>query len=508
MAVKTRQRPLKRDSGFAVAEVNLRRVSDRDYVDNVVPQAKFQSERAWKWHNNIGEIRYSVSRSARIAGYSKLFPVELNLDGSIKQQVESGLPVELVSSIFSPYGGVRGLIERFYTLMKVPADAYLIRVAEDGFDGFHFLSPSELNVPGLGNFAPGASETTEGGGYTWTSLPQSRSTKPITKKISRANFLGRAWAPSSQYVDLPDSPLHALDAECELLYTSTQTLKAKMKSRLAMAGLLFIPSEIQKLASGDKVATSNDSMLTTFVEILTRNVNNWDNAAALAPILLRGPGDAGDKIRWLQMERDVFQTDLELRRELVDRILFGLDIQKQATTGENQSHFAAWSNTEDERRIAVQPDLETMCWVLTRLVLHRGLKAAGWGDDRILRHAVWYDLDRATTRTNRQEDARQAGDRILISETSMRRDMGYDETDIPDDDEMVRRVGVLTKNPVLALWGNPNYDEIDWKLALQLKSEPGPTGAPSDEPTVQPGEGEPGSPDDRETDTPRTDRPA
>lgn len=501
MAVRavTRQRPT--DVQLAAQPINLRRLGDQSYLSAVLPGYLHAHEGPWRWYERLGEIHYSISRSARIAGFAGLKAVAFGKDGKIETELESGPAADLVQGLVSPYGGVRGLIERYYTLMKVPGDSYLIRVGSGAdFDGYMFLSPSEVKPvddSGLPGVNIGAAKKVR-----WVKLPIGASNNPveISEPISRDNFLGRTWAPSHRFVDKADSPLMALDTECELLFTSTMALKAKMKSRLQLAGLLYIPSEIQMVASGEHLTADPDALLKTLVEILTANVSAPDSAAAIAPILLRGPGQFGEMIKFIQMERDIVETEVALRAELIERILFGLDIQKQATEGEHNSRFSAWASSDDERRVAVLPDLEAMCWALNRLVLHPFLKKQKWDDERILRTSVWYELDRATVRANRQEDAKQALDRALIGSKSGRRDLSYGDTDAPeDDDEYTRMVGIAAKEPYLALWGLDVHQRITdaggWEI---IGKKPGPSPEPA-ESKAGPGEGpEPGSPESAE----------
>ena len=217
------------------------------------------------------------------------------------------------------------------------------------------------------------------------------------------------------------------------------------------------------------------------------------------------PGNGAEMVRFITMDREIMDGDIKLRAELINRILFGLDINKPATTGEGESRFQMWTAGDDERRVAVLPDLEALSWALTRLILHRRLKTeaqrgTAFPDEMILRTGVWFELDRAAIRANRQEDARQATDRILISDEAGRRDMGYNETDAIEGDERVRRVGVITKQPYLALWGTPEHKEITDAGGWEIVSgkAPGPLGTPGEEPQAGPGVGDPGSPESAE----------
>lgn len=520
MALKSSPRTktlVRGDEVTAAAQIDLSSRNDQLYTQATVANSRNSGRKPWEWYKKIGEVHYAISRSARIAGYAKLQCVRYGDDGSIEDVVEDGIAADIVAGITSPYGGTRGLIERFYTLMKVPADSYLINVSDEDGDseGYHFLSPDEMDVSSFSRFRRGS------GQLRWITVPSTpymengEKGKQFVREIPNDDMLGRVWSPDHQYVDMTDSALAAMNTECEALYMLTQTIKAKLLSRFTLAGLLYLPNDVstarvtrnQPEVAGQEI----DQTLNFLIAAMTRNVKNWEEATAYMPILLRGPADAGEKIKHIVMDQAVFETDLELRRELIGRILQGLDSNQDMTKGSSdQSHFGMWASADEERRIAVQPDLEVMCWSLERLVLHRRLLEDGMSPEEILRHGVWYDLSASTVHANQQEDARQTRDRGLINAKATRRMSGIREDDALDEksDEYVRWVGQQTKNPMLMVYGTPAYDKVDWDEVLKSPAKTGPApDSPADDPEAGPGEGDPGSPDDRETDIPRTQRP-
>jgi len=520
MALKSNQRTKTLSRGnevTAAAEINLDTRDGQNYTRATVSTSRRTGARPWNWYDNIGEVHYAISRAARIAGYAKLKCVLLDPTGAVESTVDSGLAAETVARIQSPYGGTRGLIDRFYTLMKVPGDSYLIDVVDEDGDseGYHFLSPDEVDVSSFSRWKPGS------GHLRWITVPHAPSgtdgagTSQFYRELKNDDMLGRVWIPNRRYVDMTDSALAALDVECEALDLLTKTIRAKLMSRFALAGLMFLPDTIanarvtrnQSQLAGQEV----DNTVNYLIAAMTRNVKNWEDSTAYMPILLRGPADAGDKIKHIIMDREVFQTDLELRSELINRILQGLDSNQDTTKGtEGQNHFSAWAATDEERRVAVQPDLEFMCWAMTRLVLHRQLQADGMGPEEILRHAVWYDLSASTVHANQQEDARQLADRGLISNKASRRLSGVREEDKIEGDEYVRWVGQQTKNAVLMMHGLPEDKTIDWEKAMPQPVVPGPApDSPADDSESGPGGGgSDGSPDKIDTNTPRSERPA
>lgn len=519
MALKTNRKmqTLAVNGDFAAStELNLANRPDANYTRSVVAHSQRTGARSWKWYDSIGEVHSAISRSARVAGYGKMVAVQFDDAGRVEKELDSGMEAEIVQRIQSPFGGTRVLIERFYTLMKIPGDSYLLEVLDDDgdFEGYHFLSPDEMDLSSFSRWRPGR------GHLRWVTVPASGTgiegptNSRFTREVSDRQLLGRIWSPSNRWVDLPDSALAALDTECETLYLLTKTIKAKLMSRFATAGILFLPNDISTARltrNQPAVAGQNiDQTLSFLIAAMTRNQRSFEEAQTWLPIMLRGPGDSGEKIRQIVMDQELFGTDLELRRELIGRILQGLDSNQDTTKGtEGQSHWGAWAASDDERRVSIQPDLETLEWALQRLILHRELTKLGMPPEQVLRRGIKIDLSAASVRANQQEDARQAADRGWVGAKGGRRMSGIPDSDAPDEQEYVRWVGRQVKNPVLMMHGLKEADKIDWDA---VKAMPGSTGpapdSPADDPEAGPGEGDPGSPDDRDTDTPRTQRPA
>lgn len=486
---------------FAAVGLELRYKPDRDYLADTHAASLVNSREPWKWYEKIGEVSYAIARSARIAGYAKLQVRKRNPDGTAGDLVDDERAQAALGRIYSPYGGLRGLIERYYTLRKVPADMHLIRCRNNAGqpDGYMVLSCDEMDLTQL-----------DKGIIKWwtTPKPSSSSRGRPHHVVQIDDYLGRLWTPSSRWIDLPDSRLNTLDTECFLLYELTESLKSKVLSRFAMSGLMFLPSEINDVrVSNARGESRQDRFMDVLAEAMARNVAARDDASARIPIIVRGPGAAGQQIRFITIDSELWETDIKLRAELIDRILQGLDVQHQAVMGVGDTnHWAAWAVSDEERRITVQPDIEAMCWGFERLIFNRELLAAGVPESKVSSWMLWYDLSGAAVKTNQQEDVRQLYDRGEVNGAVLRRVSGALDSEAMDERERIRWVGVKMLDPYLALYGTE--EDIDWSKVGAGRRRPGPIGPIADEPNVGPGVGNPGSPDDNETDTPRSERPA
>jgi hypothetical protein len=243
---------------------------------------------------------------------------------------------------------------------------------------------------------------------------------------------------------------------------------------------------------------------------MTRNIMNHDDATAHIPAILKIPAAFVEGVKHIVFDTAIDERDLKLRGELIGRILTGLDVQKQqAQENETSNHWSSWSNSEDERRVAVQPKLESLCWALTRAVLHAELRQRGWIDAKISPWRVGFDLSEASVTINQAENFRLAHDRGWINEEAGRRSIGAKSTDAMSPEEKVRWAGEKLKDPYLALYGLDGKDgiKIDWSKVSATKQPPGPQ-PPGQGGKAGPGVGSPGSPSSRDSDAPKSKEPS
>lgn len=492
---------------FAARSVDIATPIGSSYLRSVTGISRSTHQRAWDWFHKIGEVHYAITRGEKIAGYAEISAHKLNADGSIGDKYPpTSLQGKVATMLQSPYGGRRGFVERFFEMMKVPGDCYLIRTrdAAGNQTGYDWLSSSELDIS---NMAVG-DRVVRGptGNIRRILVPKSSASDAQFADIRPDDFIGRVWRPGGQYIEVADSPMRALDTECELLYLLTIGLKGKLTNRMALNGMMILAKEITDVhtsapkADGD-VFHSN-KVLNDLLNGMRYAVRNPEEAESAMPIVMQANSSGtglkpAEMVAMVTSDRQIYETDIKQRDELLTRIIMGLDVQPQHVRGQGDSnHWSAWAVSDDERRVSIQPDIETMCWALTRLVLAAELQKAGRGAAEIEKSVLWYDLTAANVKTNLAEDSRQMRDRKLVGDEAARRMSGLEETDAPTDEELARMIGQDTGNPWLALYGLPIHDKIDWDKAAEFmgkKSGPQQESA-GDPPESSPGKGAPDRP--------------
>lgn len=495
--------------------LDIGRREDRDYLDAVVAMGQFPAAEAWKWYETIGEVRYAINRAARVAGYATFYAEYVKPDGTVSRDNSDSPTVNgIVADITSRFGGTRGLIQRYYALQKIAGESVAIRFKDDGeYDGYWFLSPDEVERQGLDALA--ADLNTPLGWKTGRAAKaQSGTQDPFRRTVAKEDVLGRIWNASFRYTDECDSPMMAVNPLCSMLNDLTDSIKARIKSRFAMNGMLLIPSGMSDAAIGGPQPTtlmySPNKVLNAIIHIMTVNMATSGNAVDRLPIAVMGGADELDKVRHMVFDASIDEVDLKLRVELIGRILEGLDQQKAATRdGADQSHWGAWATDEAERRITVEPDLQQFDHLATRIILRKRLRELEWKPERIAGWRIRHKLNEAMIRVNQAEDYRQAFDRFGVGYAGLRRATGAEETDAAKPDELVRMLGNKIGNPILAFYNLPGIEAVDLEKAASWgKPAPGPTATSAGDPApVDSGKGDPGSPNSRDSDTPKSQEP-
>lgn len=480
MPTHTARRPSGREEITAAQSFDLvARPIDVKLLRNVVANSRNTAIRPERWYEQIGEVHYAIDRGAKIAGYANVTARKVNKDGTPGEVVTSGQAGRIASMFQSPFGGTRGLIERYFTLMKVPGDCYLIRTREnaDGtgeHTGYDVIGASEIDMTSVDNLDSRALAPTEM--IRRLMLPSSREVQEVQYNyIKPEDFLGRIWRPAIKYAMLANSPMAALDTQCEVLYLLTLGLKGKLLSRLALNGILYWPSEVNDIRrsgtpDGSEPVMDNKAFA-KLIGAASWAIQNFEDPRSALPIFASGPAEYADAIKHIILDREIYATDMAIRAEMIEDILGGLDVNKSQSRGDSdKTRFNAWSQTDDELRVNVAPDIETFMWAASRLVLNREMSEANVNPSTMSKYMLWYDLSAANTNTNQAEDARQAVDRIVINRAASRKAMGFKEEDAPTGDEEIRMTGLALNDPYLALFGLKPSEPIDWaKVGSQKK---------------------------------------
>jgi len=272
--------------------------------------------------------------------------------------------------------------------------------------------------------------------FGWLSISQSKSAIPILREIS--------------------------------LYD--KHIIATLVSRIAMNGILLLPEELT-FPVNPQFKDAADPWVAEMIEIMSRNIKNPGSASAAMPYPMRVNGAFLDKIKHLTFFTPMDQYIIENRRQAIERLATTVNISKERITGLGEvNHWGAWEIKDDEVSQHVVPPVELVCQALTKTYLRPMLAAAGEdlrdanGDEII----AWYDAGELTQKPDLSENAEKAFINGTISPKAYMRTLGFEESDMPSQDELVK---LVLLRQALTPGADPAYLEELTGRAIELQAQ-------------------------------------
>lgn len=426
----------------------------------------------WDYYKAIPDIRYIVNLSGRLLALST--PRVEKMDGTGTWNLDLNPPAEITGALVTVYdspGGLEDISRRFCQQYVLDGQCYL--VGYDAENGLVIESLSKQELKAEGEFY-----------FRQRSLNMGVETLPAGTKVSRV------WRRHPELSDMAETPMQALTGDMDTLIALNKALRARVRSRLAAAGILFLPNGI--IATGptdapDGTGKAVDPVTRKLLEAMAAAIRDEDSADAAMPVVLRGPDDLGEKIKHITLDRMIDETEMDLRKELRENIATGLDapsaVARTPDESVNTNHWNAASVKMEMWEHTVAPIGDVLWEGLTRMVLTPWLEKKG-----VQGNYRWrVDRDSVQIRDNQDEKTRVALDRNLIGPVAGRRRLGIPDSDKPSNDEYIRAVGIELQIPELAFYKIP-VEGIDLAVLRSSKTGPGASGNGRDIPAPVPGD--------------------
>lgn len=440
----------------------------------------------WGFYRTLPEVRYPANYIGNALSRFTMRPALLDPDSptadprvpeSKNRPAIIGAAEDILAGLEGPQGGI-GEIQRRYGLnMNIAADGYLFAPpTERGRDAeWEFLSTNELRF----------TEWRGAGERAWRDALGSGDEPTEDDLIPDNAYLRRFWYSHPEYSQQADGPLEALKDDCQRLLDLNDSISGRILSRLASAGILFIPNSISMPITpqpeGSDLADM-DPVIATIIDMMQKAIQNRGTAAGVMPIIMRGSDEAGEKIKHITLDRVIDEGEMRLRDELRTTITRGQDLPIEVQTGMGEaSHWANWSISDSTVTNHLQPPADRFADGLLRVFLRPALADNGFPQQEIATVTVIADGSNVVTRPNAAEDYRQLHDRITVSDKVLREKSGAEDADAPSEEEYVRILGRQIKSPYLATFGMDVAESFDWEKieAGKPAGAPGVGGTPS-----------------------------
>lgn len=276
---------------------------------------------------------------------------------------------------------------------------------------------------------------------------------------------------------------------------------AKLVSRIATNGLLFIPDEVTfPLREG--MADNADPFMQTLMEAARQSIKDPGSASAAIPLMFQIPAEFIDKIHHLVLSEGIAPGTLEARDRAYSIFADGMNLPREMMTGlGDTNHWNASQITKEAVNSHIAPSADPMLADLTQGYLYPRLLAekeplvtpAG---NRII---MWYDPSDLVLKPDRGAAYMEMHSRQVVSDEALRRETGASEEDKPTPEELRHQLLIqaakepsLTAAAIEELTGTPFGPE---PAEPEQEEEPAPVAEDTDEEEEPEESTEPGTQD-------------
>lgn len=408
-----------------------KRLMPGPYGDLLIPQERWQAE-AWRQYDICGELRYAATWLGSALSRCRLTAVELDDHGDVLGETDNAIVQDLINGFAGSPGKQAELMMSLGPYMTVPGDCYI--VAEVAIDGT-FASWCVVSNDEIRSSTPGTITVDNGDGF------------PRQINLSSA-LVFRIHRPHPRRSFLADSPTRASLPILREVEQLTKYQFAIMDSRLAGAGILLLPNDLDFPSPGEDIQPGESPFVALLGQAMMASIKDRGDARAVVPIVVQGPKESLGTAQWLISPAASLSAEAaDLRDRAIRRLALSLDVPPEILLGLGSTND--WSSSQIEEsaiKLHIEPILTLICSAFTEGYLKPALVAAGIDPKR---YAVWFDASRLVLRPNRATDAKDLYDRGEIGGETLRYVTGFTEADKPVGQEkcVLDLLAVLKASP-------------------------------------------------------------
>lgn len=393
---------------------------------------------AWKYYRTIGEFRFACDWVGSMLSKAKLYAVQVNEDGDLAESKDPRV-IGAMERLFVDADGRSEMLRQLGIHFTVAGSCWILGYDDPDPDVADPVWRIAANTV-LGDSSP----TDDSGSYQID-----QEVVPATK---RDTLLIRIWKPD------PEKPLDAMSPSRPLLPVLneirllTDHVTAQITSRLAGAGILFLPSEIDFSAPDTKDedgvvikhANSADTLVQTLTVAMSASIDDRRDPSSLVPIVVTAPASVIKEVSHMKFWSELDSASMEMRREAVGRLATGMDMPPEVLQGVTDSnHWAAWQSDESGIKANTEPLLKIITTSLAEGYLRPALRTLGMSPEEARGVRILADTSDLRTRPNRSKEALELYNIGALSLQALLRETGFDKNDALTEEE--RAVWFLEK---------------------------------------------------------------
>lgn len=376
---------------------------------------------AWKMYDLVGELRFAANWVGNVLSRATFHSARRTDTGL--EKVTSGPAYDFLSDLFSGPEGQAQMAKSIGIHLFVAGECYIVGRApspereEKGTDDiWEVISVEEMRQDGK----------------RWL-IDYDDGLLPLV--LSDEDVVIRVWIPHPKKKMAADSPVRAQLANLRELLLLSRYVSSQATSRIAGAGVLFLPSEIDFPRPTDQADMSSASaFMQVLGEAMLESIDDPGSPANVVPTVVTASGEHIANVRHLTFWTEFDDKAPDMRNEAIRRLALGLDIPPEVMLGTaDMNHWSAWQVEESSIKIVVEPMLES---IVNALTIGGVREMEGADSDDV----IAFDTAQLRLRPNRSKEALELFDRVELSAKATRRETGFDEDDAPTDDERRQRL--------------------------------------------------------------------
>lgn len=398
-------------------------------------------QQAWDFYDTVGEYSLGVDMLAWGVSQTRIVSAR-DLPSVNDPEIVTGEPVEgseeqpseadriaadLVAGFAGGRTGQQQIMRRVATQLVVSAESFVVgrSMGEDEDDVWEAYSRDEVK------YRSGQWMIDDG----------------LEKfELGDDDVLIRVWIPHPRRRQEPRSSSKSLLPILAEIDSLTKTIQASNDSRLAGAGILIWPDNVELVGgvTSDEVDENGQSpFMTEVMDMMLTPIHDRGSAAAVVPIMVKVPVAAVGKVQWLVKPLIASPKDAEDRETAIGRMARAMDLPPEQIMGTGDAnHWGAWMISEDSIKGPISNFASIIVHAITvawyRAALEAAYEKAGIpvteAEDRIL----WFDTTALEQRPDRSEQSVSAFDRGGQTIEALVRELGLNVEDIPDENELLR----------------------------------------------------------------------
>ena len=402
---------------------------ERDRRGNAADFGGWDAE-AWGMYDQVGELRYTANAIAGRMGKAELY---VKKDGV---RVEDSEEDDEIAALITEQ-----MVERAGLNVFVAGGCWLAGVPKSGQGTGEAKADAEWMI----------CSTIE------VKRANGKATIRGVEYDESAIYLSKIWDPHPAFWEQSDSPVRAALPVLREMVGLTQHTGAQIDSRLAGAGVYWIPNEI--LANpkvpeqpGGQQFSENPVLNAIMIAMLTP-MQDRSSAASVVPLLMGAPGEQIKNIRFDSFATPFDEKTAELLEGGIKRLALCLDAPPELLLGNGDSnHWAAWLTRDEVVTAHVDPRLALLADGFTT-AFYRPIKKQleNLSDEEVERYELAFDTSGLVQRPNRLADASTLHGVDAIGDKALRDAGGFEDEDAPSSDERAIKIAVqvATANPQL-----------------------------------------------------------